>query len=317
MTRFKSFDPHEHASNMHNIIIIGNRYVGKTSLVKELLPHLNCSHAEIINPTEMDKQEYAPESIPSIPHIAHHIEYAEDIVDNFLAMQKTEWKQLEQQNKANCILFENCIYNNRWTKHESIRYLFMNGRFFRAKMVMVIQFPFVVPPYLIMSVDYIFIFREMIESTRKRLYNLYGGIFPTFNLFCEALDEINNVPFACLVINYTSHSADKVMIYIHSSVRYTLRCNLMLSRPPEGDRVVSHCLFGLSCIISHVSVPLFVWIILYNLPCDIWVSAHPTPVPRFVGVCFDNRQFDARVSADPIPVPRFVWIAFDNVPRSR
>jgi hypothetical protein len=199
---------------MHNIIIIGKRYVGKTSLVKELLPHLNCSHAEIINPTEMDKQEYAPESIPSIPHIAHHIEYAEDIVDNFLAMQKTEWKQLEQQNKANCILFENCIYNNRWTKHESIRYLFMNGRFFRAKMVMVIQFPLVVPPYLIMSVDYIFIFREMIESTRKRLYNLYGGIFPTFNLFCEALDEINNVPFACLVINYTSHSDDKVMIYI-------------------------------------------------------------------------------------------------------
>eukprot|EP00798_Chlamydomonas_sp_ICE-L_P032094 gene32094-biopygen9568 len=95
----------------------------------------------------MDKQEYAP-SIPSIPHIAHHIEYAEEIVDDFVARQKKEWKQ------------------------------------------------------------------EMIESTRKRLYKLYGGIFPTFKLFCEALDEINNVPFACLVINNTSHSDDKVMIYI-------------------------------------------------------------------------------------------------------
>eukprot|EP00798_Chlamydomonas_sp_ICE-L_P020630 gene20630-biopygen29393 len=156
----------------------------------------------------MDKQEYAP----SIPHIAHHKEYAEEIVDDFVARQKKEWKQLHQQKKANCILFENC--NNRWTKHESIRYLFMNGRFFRAKMVMVMQFPVVVPPYLIMNVDYIFIFRERIESTRKRLYKLYGGIFPTFELFCEALDEINNVPFACLVINNTSHSDDQVMIYI-------------------------------------------------------------------------------------------------------
>jgi hypothetical protein len=198
---------------MHNIMIFGKREVGKTFLVKELLSHLNCSHAEIINPTEMYKQEYAP-SIPSIPHIAHHIQYAKEIVDGFVAMQKKEWKQLHQQKKANCILFEDCMYNNLWTKHESIRYLFMNGRFVRAKMVMVMQFPLVVPPCLIMNVDYIFIFKERIESTRKRLYKLYGGIFPTFELFCEALDEINNVPFACLVINNTSHSDDKVMIYI-------------------------------------------------------------------------------------------------------
>eukprot|EP00798_Chlamydomonas_sp_ICE-L_P000215 gene215-biopygen2198 len=37
----------------------------------------------------MDKQEYAP----SIPHIAHHKEYAEEIVDDFVARQKKEWKQ--------------------------------------------------------------------------------------------------------------------------------------------------------------------------------------------------------------------------------
>ena len=67
------------------------------------------------------------------------------------------------------------------------------------------QFSLGIPPNLRTNVDYVFILRENIWSNRKRLYDHYAGMFPTFEMFCETMDQCTE-NYECLVIDNTSKS---------------------------------------------------------------------------------------------------------------
>lgn len=67
------------------------------------------------------------------------------------------------------------------------------------------QFVLGIAPELRTNVDYIFICRENIISNRKRLYESFAGMFPTFEIFCTVMDACTE-NFECLVIDNTSKS---------------------------------------------------------------------------------------------------------------
>ena len=56
-----------------------------------------------------------------------------------------------------------------------------------------------------MTLILFFILRENIWSNRKRLYDHYAGMFPTFEMFCETMDQCTE-NYECLVIDNTSKS---------------------------------------------------------------------------------------------------------------
>ena len=55
------------------------------------------------------------------------------------------------------------------------------------------------------QIDYCFILRETIVSNRKRLYEHYAGMFPSFEIFSQVMDQCTE-NFECLVIDNTSKS---------------------------------------------------------------------------------------------------------------
>ena len=55
------------------------------------------------------------------------------------------------------------------------------------------------------QIDQIFLCRETIVSNRKRLYDHYAGMFPTFEIFCQVMDQCTE-NYECLVIDNTSKS---------------------------------------------------------------------------------------------------------------
>jgi hypothetical protein len=67
------------------------------------------------------------------------------------------------------------------------------------------QFSLGIPPSFRSNCDYIFILRETIMSNRKRLYEHYAGMFPTFEIFCQVMNQCTE-NFECLVIDNTSKS---------------------------------------------------------------------------------------------------------------
>jgi hypothetical protein len=62
-----------------------------------------------------------------------------------------------------------------------------------------------IPPILRGNVDYVFILRENMVSNRRRIYEQFAGIFPTFEFFCQIMDQCTE-NYECLVIHNGSKS---------------------------------------------------------------------------------------------------------------
>jgi hypothetical protein len=76
----------------------------------------------------------------------------------------------------------------------------MNGRHWKVMLVITMQFPLGIPPTLRTNIDYVFILRENYIANRKRIYENYAGMFPTFESFCQVMDQCTE-NYECLVIN--------------------------------------------------------------------------------------------------------------------
>ena len=67
------------------------------------------------------------------------------------------------------------------------------------------QYPLGIPPDLRTQIDYTFIFRNNLIGNRKRIYENYAGMFPTFDIFCQVMDQCTE-NFECIVINNNAKS---------------------------------------------------------------------------------------------------------------
>ena len=67
------------------------------------------------------------------------------------------------------------------------------------------QYPLGIPPNLRTNIDYVFILREPYLSNRKRIWENYAGMFPTFESFCQVMDQCTE-NYECLVIHNNAKS---------------------------------------------------------------------------------------------------------------
>jgi hypothetical protein len=81
----------------------------------------------------------------------------------------------------------------------------MNGRHWKIMLIITMQYPLGIPPNLRTNIDYVFILREPYIANRKRIYENYAGMFPTFESFSQVMDQCTE-NFECLVINNNSKS---------------------------------------------------------------------------------------------------------------
>ena len=109
------------------------------------------------------------------------------------------YKKCNIDPRAFCIL-DDCLYDNGWTKDKLMRLLFMNGRHWKIILIITMQYPLVIPPNLRTNIDYVFILREPYVANRKRIYDNYAGMFPTFEAFCQVMDQCTE-NYECLVID--------------------------------------------------------------------------------------------------------------------
>ena len=103
------------------------------------------------------------------------------------------------------VILDDCLYDATWTRDKMMRLLFMNGRHWKVMLVITMQYPLGIPPTLRTNIDYVFILRENYIANRKRIYENYAGMFPTFEAFCQVMDQCTE-NYECLVINNNSKS---------------------------------------------------------------------------------------------------------------
>jgi len=204
-----SFRPDENKGPV--IVLIGRRDTGKSFLVKDLLYyHQDIPIGTVISGTEAGNGFFAEH----IPKLFIHDEYQTAIIENILKRQRTVLKQIKKEMEAYkkttidpraFVILDDCLYDNKWTKDKMMRLLFMNGRHWKIMLVITMQYPLGIPPNLRTNIDYVFILREPYIANRKRIWENYAGMFPTFESFCQVMDQCTE-NFECLVINNNSKS---------------------------------------------------------------------------------------------------------------
>ncbi len=182
--------------------MIGKRGVGKTTLINDILQRYDdefISNSLIISPKDK-----------IVPFYKEFFPSAEVIYQNDYDKIKTYM----DNKKPGAIVFDDCLSSKGdWMKDGIYRHLMLNGRFYKKMVITAIQFPLGIPPDLRSNFDYIFMFSEDFFSNKKRLYDQYAGMFPSFSIFDNVFKFLTGESYSSMVIKkigYIKKFEDKV-----------------------------------------------------------------------------------------------------------
>ena len=217
------FDPNSASGPV--IVLIGRRDTGKSYLVRDLLYyHQDIPIGTVISGTEAGNGFYGG----MVPKLFIHDEYNTAILENIMKRQKMVIKQIKREKEAYgrsnidsraFVILDDCLYDNSWAREKLMRMMFMNGRHWKLMLVITMQYPLGVPPNLRTNIDFTFILREPYIANRKRIYENYAGMFPTFESFCQVMDQCTE-NYECLVVSNNVKSnklEDQIFWYKASS----------------------------------------------------------------------------------------------------
>jgi hypothetical protein len=215
--RFNISEMCEHAT----MAMIAKRASGKSYLTREILYHRkNLPSAVAISRTEKLNKFYSE----FIPDSYIYSEYDSEILSKIYQRQSVMNELNKNRKKENkkelddrlIIIMDDCMSSKgTWLKDPNILELFFNGRHHHLSFILTMQFSLGIPPELRSNFDYIFLLAEDITSNRKRLYEHYAGMFPTFDIFQQVFNEITE-DYGVMVINNRIHSkniTDKIFWY--------------------------------------------------------------------------------------------------------
>ena len=138
----------------------------------------------VISPTEKANKYYGD----FIPDSFVYDDYDARTLEKLIQRQEILINDPTKKNikdKRAFIVLDDCMFDNKWIKDTVIRNIFMNGRHYKLMFILTMQFALGIPPNLRTNIDYVFILRDNVTSNRKRLYDHYAGMFPTFEMFLQ------------------------------------------------------------------------------------------------------------------------------------
>ena len=190
---------------------IGKRKSGKSYCLRDLLYNKkDIPVGKIISGTE----EASPFFCNFFPQSFIDYEFNENSIIQLINRQKKVLKRiaedpvsLGQADPRLLLVLDDCLYDDSWAKTTPIRNIFMNGRHFKIFFVVTMQYVLGIPPVLRTNIDYTFIFREPSISNRRRIYDNFCGMIPTFNMFCQVMDSLDK--YECIVV---CNDADKTTL---------------------------------------------------------------------------------------------------------
>jgi hypothetical protein len=230
------------------IVLIGRRDTGKSFLVKDLLYyHQDIPVGTVISGTEAGNHFYEN----MVPPRFIHDEYDVSVIQQLMLRQRQVLEQMRDEQKASgrasdfdpraFLIMDDCLYDDSWARDKLVRMMFMNGRHWKLMVVITMQYPLGIPPNLRTNVDYVFILRETYMSNKRRIYENYAGMFPTFDSFVQVMDQCTE-NYECLVINNNVKSnklTDQVFWYKaepHADYRLGSRDYWQIGSLPEADK---------------------------------------------------------------------------------
>ena len=199
----------------NNRYVLGNFIVTHNSwLVRDIFyHHKNIPSGIVFSGTE----EASPFFGDFIPDSFIHSEYNPELIDSIMIRQKkkireTKAKGISETGKHPSnnlfIVLDDMLHDaQNWKKEKTIKSIFFNGRHYNFLFILTMQYPLGITPELRSNIDYVFIFNEPSVKNRKKIYDDYAGMLPSFDHFCNILDACTQ-NHECLVIKTSGNSSD-------------------------------------------------------------------------------------------------------------
>lgn len=185
------------------IVVIGKRGSGKSLLIKHLLyskKHI-IPVGLVISGTERVNRFY--EQI--FPDVFIHDEYTPQLLATFVKRQEHAKKYLP--NPWLALVLDDCMDDTKLFKEKTFRGLFKNGRHWDVFAIFANQYVLDFGPDLRTNIDGVFIFRETNLANRKKIYENFASIVPTFEIFCKLMDTFTE-NYQCIYIDNQSNSSN-------------------------------------------------------------------------------------------------------------
>ncbi len=156
-------------------IIIGHKHSGKSELCRYFLRNLHSTSPGVI----FTKNKTTYKNLPNC-----------NFIDN-----------LEEIPNNGFFILDNS-YDEDWIENLHIKQLFLHGVDLNLTTFITMVHPYHIHPILRHNIDYAFLLKTHNVATRKRLFEMYGGIFPSFDSFNTWMDKLQD--YECLVIDLQS-----------------------------------------------------------------------------------------------------------------
>ncbi len=200
--------------------MIAKRGSGKSYAIKAIMNNFRTiPGGNVISMTE----EVAPFFTEFFPDLFVYGEYSPSIVEQLinrviLIKEKNKRRMKERKrpvDERSWLIMDDCLAANGsvFRKDPFLRRIFMEGRHFKFFYIITMQYPLGIPPDLRTNFDFIFIFGENFYNVRKKIYDNYAGLFPSFELFLSVFKKCT-VNYGCMVIdNKTKSDRIEDMVY--------------------------------------------------------------------------------------------------------
>lgn len=181
------------------IVVIGKPGTGKTRLITSLLyekKHI-FPIATVMSGTEDSNGYYGK----MFPDTFVYDKLDTDKIEDFIKRQKLAKSHIE--NPWAVLLLDDCTDDAKLLKTPLFQGIYKNGRHWKMMFILSLQYCMDVPPSIRTNIDGVFILRESNLRNRRSLYENYAGIIPSFQQFCDIMDQLTD---------------DYSALYIHNSV---------------------------------------------------------------------------------------------------
>ena len=174
---------------------------GKSTLITSILYHKKniIPVAVAMSGTEDSNKTFSQ----FMPSLFIHNSYQESKINDFITRQKYAKRYL--QNPWGVLVLDDCTDDPKVFQKPLQQSIFKCGRHWKMLYIVSLQYAMDIKPVIRSNVDGVFILREPSLVTRRKIWENYASIIPTFDLFCQIMDTVTQ-NYTALYIDNSSKS---------------------------------------------------------------------------------------------------------------